>query len=68
MEKEPYAVNSSPDYVGGHGNYVDPATGQENKSGGIMEAGELYGDLDTAEELGYVTRGYVACAKKTYRE
>lgn len=31
MEKEQYTVSSSPDY-NDHG-YVDPATGQETKSG-----------------------------------
>jgi len=57
MEKEPYTVNTSPEYHNGYATYVDPATGEENKSGRIMEAGELYGNLDTAEEYGYVARG-----------
>jgi amino acid transporter len=64
MEKEQYAVNTSSEYNNGHAAYVDPATGEENKSGRLMEAGELYGNLDTAEEYGYVTRGYVCCLRQ----
>ncbi|KAF4637758.1 hypothetical protein G7Y89_g332 [Cudoniella acicularis] len=58
MEKESYDVAAMPEY-NGHANaqYVDPATGIENKSGRILEAGELYGNLEEAEEYGYVTRG-----------
>jgi len=60
-EKEAYRVDESPD--GSHGNnhntYVDPSTGIESKTGRIAEAGELYGNIETAEEYGYVTRGYV---------
>jgi amino acid transporter len=58
MEKEQYNVAESPDYNGHpQNNYIDPATRRESKSGRIQEAGELYGDLATAEEYGYVTRG-----------
>ena len=31
----------------------------EEKGVAIGEAADMYGDLDTAEEYGYVTRGYV---------
>ncbi len=37
--------------------YIDPVTGIENKEGRITEAAGLYGDIETAEEYGYVTRG-----------
>ena len=33
-----------------------PADGRESRIG---EASEIYGDYQTAEEFGYVTRGYV---------
>ena len=32
----------------------------EDKGIRIGEAADMYGDLDTAEEYGYVTRGYVS--------
>ena len=59
MEKENYNVDESPSYNGRAG-HVIPATGEENKSDPMMEAGEVYGNSDTAEEFGYVHRGYVA--------
>lgn len=60
MEKENYTVEATPGFhAHATGHYVDPITGQESKSGRIMEAGELYGNLETAEEYGYVSRGYV---------
>ena len=60
MEKETYDVSSSPDHHGSpNPQYVDPATGVESKSGRILEAGEIYGNLDDAEQYGYVARGYV---------
>lgn len=63
MEKDPAYINESPDYTGnGRTTYVDPATGVETKTGRIIEAGELYGNIETAEEYGYVTRGYVQLA------
>lgn len=37
--------------------YVDPVTGIESKQGRITEAADIYGDIETAEEYGYVTRG-----------
>jgi yeast amino acid transporter len=40
-----------------HATYVDPTTGMESKAGMLNEAGELYGNIETAEEYGYVTRG-----------
>ncbi|KAH8687591.1 amino acid permease/ SLC12A domain-containing protein [Tricladium varicosporioides] len=55
-DKETYNVNESPT----HSNppvFVDPATGIESKSGRILEAGEIYGNLEEAEQYGYVTRG-----------
>jgi hypothetical protein len=57
-EKEQYDVSATPDY-NGHATaaYVDPATGIESKSGRILEASDLYGNIETAEEYGYVTRG-----------
>lgn len=60
-EKESYRVDESPDgsHSNNHNTYVDP-TGLESKSGRIAEAGELYGNIETAEEYGYVTRGLKA--------
>jgi amino acid transporter len=59
MEKEQYNVDETPDYNGHtHAQYVDPS-GVESKAGRILEAEELYGNIETAEEYGYVARGYV---------
>jgi hypothetical protein len=65
MSKEQYDVNESQDY-NGHANaqYVDPATGIESKQGRITEAADVYGNIETAEEYGYVTRGFVHLALK----
>ena len=41
----------------GHATYVDPASGMESKAGVMNEAGEIYGNIETAEEYGYVHRG-----------
>ncbi|PQE19160.1 putative general amino acid permease protein [Rutstroemia sp. NJR-2017a BBW] len=58
MEKGHYDVDETPAYNGGsHAQYIDPATGHESKVGRIQEAGELYGNIETAEEYGYVSRG-----------
>jgi amino acid transporter len=58
MSKETYTVD---DYNGhSHATYVDPVSGVESKAGVLSEAGEIYGNLQTAEEYGYVTRGQVA--------
>ncbi len=60
MEKDQYNVNEAPDYNGHtHASYVDPVTGIETKAGRIEEAVGLYGNIETAEEYGYVARGYV---------
>lgn len=53
-EKDQYNVEEN----GVHPQYVDPY-GVESKQGRITEAAALYGDIQTAEEYGYVTRGYV---------
>ena len=37
--------------------YDDPARIVEDKGVRMGEAADMYGDLDTAEEYGYVTRG-----------
>jgi amino acid transporter len=52
MEKEHYlekGVEAPP--------YDDPSRIVEDKGGRMGEAADMYGDLDTAEEYGYVTRG-----------
>ncbi|TVY84559.1 putative proline-specific permease put4 [Lachnellula suecica] len=53
MEKKNLSTDTTPD-GNGHGQYVNPL---ETKSDRIKEAGELYGNLQEAEEFGYVTRG-----------
>lgn len=54
MEKEQYRVDESPDDSGhAYATYNDRSC----KEGRILEAGELYGNIQTAEEYGYVTRG-----------
>lgn len=64
MEKDGHYVSESPENGHPPATYVDPATGIESKQGRITEAAGLYGDLETAEEYGYVTRGYVEFADR----
>ena len=57
MSKEMY-VNEAPGYSDrGHAPYIEPVSGIETKYGVINEASELYGNIETAEEYGYVQRG-----------
>jgi hypothetical protein len=35
-----------------------PAQGLDMKDARMLEASEVYGDFETAEKYGYVTRGY----------
>lgn len=55
MEKGEHTISEAVDHSS---DYVEPS-GNESKQGGIAEARALYGDLQTAEEYGYVTRGFV---------
>jgi amino acid transporter len=57
MEKDTHYVADSPENGHAPAAYVDPATGIESKTGRISEAADIYGDIETAEEFGYVTRG-----------
>jgi amino acid transporter len=38
----------------------------QTKGNGIGEAADIYGDLATAEEYGYVERGYVSSSKARF--
>ena len=55
MEKEPqYVVESGVE----HDYDVDEANKTESRRGAkVNEASDLYGDVQTAEEYGYVSRG-----------
>lgn len=55
-EKDYFHVDET--YNSVHPQYVEPS-GIESKQSRISEAAALYGDIQTAEEYGYVTRGYV---------
>lgn len=59
MNKEQYNVSTTAEDYNGHAHaqYVDPGTGVESKTGRMTEAADIYGDIETAEEYGYVTRG-----------
>jgi amino acid transporter len=61
MSKETYLVNEVPAYDG-HApeTYVEPVSGVESKSSALNKAGEIYGNIQTAEGYGYVTRGHVS--------
>jgi yeast amino acid transporter len=53
-----YAVNETSVERGyGHASAIDAPPGVEIKDARLMEAAELYGDVETAEKYGYVTRG-----------
>jgi yeast amino acid transporter len=58
MSKETYNVSEVPGHDGhAHDNHV---SGAERKAGALNEAGEIYGNIQTAEDYGYVTRGQVS--------
>jgi len=52
MEKEAYTVDAPL--------YDDPARIVEDKGMRMGEAADVYGDIQTAEDYGYVSRGYVS--------
>jgi len=51
MEKVQYAAEAPA--------YDDPSHLIEQKGMKMGEAADVYGDIQTAEDFGYVTRGYV---------
>jgi amino acid transporter len=54
-EKEPeYAVDPSPDH---HYNSEEVNKMEARRGSKVNEASDLYGDIQTAEEYGYVSRG-----------
>ena len=61
MEKEAYSVNPTEKYSNESPPYGhdDPTRIVEEKGIRLGEAADMYGDLGSAEEYGYVTRGYV---------
>ena len=42
-----------------HATTIDTPPSMEIKDARLMEAAELYGDIETAQKYGYVARGYV---------
>lgn len=63
MEKEPYGVPPDRETREKYSNesppFEDPSRVVETKGIRIGEAADMYGDLATAEDYGYVTRGCV---------
>ena len=57
MENEKYLNVSGVKYSNESPPYDDPARIVEAKGVRIGEAADLYGDIGTAEDYGYVTRG-----------
>lgn len=51
MEKERYALEAPP--------YDEPSRIIDDKGMKMGEAADVYGDIQTAEDFGYVSRGYV---------
>lgn len=59
MEKEsPFVTETSETGRGGE-SLISPTKGIESKTARLQEASELYGNIATVEEYGYVTRGHV---------
>lgn len=46
-----------------HTTPVDSPSSLDIKDGRVLEASEVYGDIETAEKYGYVTRGYVHASR-----
>ena len=59
MEKQPdYVVEPAVDHSADPAYHVDEANKLEARRGSkVNEASDLYGDIQTAEEYGYVSRG-----------
>ncbi|MCJ1426699.1 hypothetical protein MMC29_004602 [Sticta canariensis] len=57
MEKEPYGHSPEGKYSNESPPFEDPAAVVETKGGRIGEAADMYGNVATAEDYGYVTRG-----------
>ncbi len=57
MEKEQYAMGAPA--------YDDPSQIIEHKGMRMGEAADVYGDIQTAEDYGYVSRGYVSTPTPT---
>lgn len=60
MEKEEYSVGQQEPtpYEEGHNDVADIV---HRKGHAVGEAADIYGDVQTAEQYGYVERGYVSC-------
>jgi hypothetical protein len=60
MEKDPTYTEKAPDGHESPDYHVDEFNKMEARRGSkINEATDMYGDVQTAEEYGYVARGYV---------
>ena len=58
MEKQEYIADSAAErYSQESPPYDDPTRIVEDKGIRMGEAADMYGDLETAEDYGYVTRG-----------
>lgn len=67
MEKVPYGHSAGETYSNESPTDEDPARVVEAKGTRIGEATDIYGDLATAEDYGYVTRGCVETRFKLAR-
>ncbi len=56
MEKEVYEVKA-PEYADEGAAHLAPPHGGDDKGTAVSEAADLYGDIQTAEDMGYVHRG-----------
>ncbi len=59
MEKKGYDVHDGERLSDSPTRYVDPSHVIEEKGIAMGEAADIYGDIATAEDYGYVSRGYV---------
>ena len=59
MEKEQYTMEAPP--------YDEPSRVVEQKGMRMGEAADVYGDIQTAEDYGYVSRGYVGTTSQSSR-
>lgn len=49
-------LNSSVEEVADYNGHVHPTQIKDSR---LLEAAEIYGNVETAEKYGYVTRGYI---------
>ena len=57
LEKDPWKIEREEEFTNVADMYDDPSRVVDEKGMQLGEAADLYGDIETAKDYGYVTRG-----------